>query len=245
MLAVRSQKDMDWQLTLKGKDRDKVITALENRLAPLQATIFIPILRNWSRACSCIGASTPGRFQLTIKRSEAYKARGVKQGFKEDTEQADGPNFNYYAHVAKFNSIRMAVFRVNRSTRRIAIKDVSTAFLQSDKYPKETVKYVCFKHPLTQQWEYLRQSGPLYGGESASRRWEDTIAPWYEEQGFARGENEPCAFLNELIDARVLLWTDDKFIDAEEDAIAWTDENLDSHFDYTGLEVLSPGIELD
>ena len=88
---------------------------------------------------------------LAIKRSEAYKARDVEQGFKEDIEQVDGPNFNYYAHVAKFNSMRMAIFRVNRDTRRIAIKDVSTAFLQSDKYPKGTVKYVCFKHPLTQQ----------------------------------------------------------------------------------------------
>ena len=64
-------------------------------------------------------------------------------------------------------------------------------------------------------------------------------------QGFTRGENEPCAFLNELIDALVLLWTDDNFIDTEEDAIAWTDEKLDSRFDCTGLEILSPGIELD
>ena len=117
----------------------------------------------------------------------------------------------------------MAIFRVNRGTRRIAIKDVSTAFLQSDKYAKGTVQYVCFKHPLTQQWRYFHQSGPLYGEKSASRRWEDTIAPWYEEQGFNRGENALCAFLNELIDALVLLWTDDNFIDAEEDAIAWTD----------------------
>jgi hypothetical protein len=232
-------------LALKGKDRDKVITALENELTSLQATILTRIHETDPEHATALELATPGRLLLTIKRSEAYKARGVKQGFKEDTEQADGPNFNYYAHVAKFNSIRMAIFRVNRGTRRIAIKDVSTAFLQSDKYPKGTIKYVCFKHPLTQQWEYFRQSGPPYGKKSASRRWEDTIAPWYEEQGFTRGENEPCAFLNELIDALVLLWTDDNFIDAEEDAFAWTDEKLDSRFDCTGLEVLSPGIELD
>ena len=190
--------------------------------------------------------ATPGRMLLSVKRSSGrYKARGVKQGFKEDTEQADGPNFNYYAHVAKFNSIRMAIFRLNRGTRQIAIKDVSTAFLQSDKYPEGTVKYVSFKHPLTLEWQYFRQSGPLYGEKSASRRWEDTIAPWYQGQGFVRGENEPCAFLHEIQDILILLWTDDNFIDAEEAEIKWTDEKLDSRFDCTNLEVLSPGIELD
>ena len=74
-----------------------------------------------------------------------YKARGVKQGFKKNTEQADGPDFNYYAHVAKFNSTRMSTFRVDRDTGRIAIKDVITAFLQADKYPDGTVKYMTLK----------------------------------------------------------------------------------------------------
>ena len=118
----------------------------------------------------------------------------------------------------------MAIFRMNRGTRRIAIKDVSTAFLQSDKYPEGTVKYVSFKHPVTLEWQYFRQSGPLYGEKSASRRWEDTIAPWYQGQGFVRGENEPCAFLHEIQDILILLWTDDDFIDAEDAEIKWTDE---------------------
>ena len=52
---------------------------------------------------------------------------------------------------------------MNRGNRRIAIKDVSTAFLQSDKYPDGTVKYVSFKDPLTLKWHYYKQSGPLYG----------------------------------------------------------------------------------
>ena len=37
---------------------------------------------------------TPGRLLLSIKRNGIFKARGVKQGFKEDTEQVDGPDFN-------------------------------------------------------------------------------------------------------------------------------------------------------
>ena len=50
--------------------------------------------------------------------------------------------------------------------------------------------------------------------DARQQRWEDTIAPWYEGQGFTRGENEPCAFLSELIDALVLLWTEDNSINA-------------------------------
>ena len=246
VLATHAQKDMDWQLALKGPDRDKAIAALEAEMTSLQSTILTEIKaadKEYKTACEL---ATPGRLLLSTKRNANYKSRGVKQGFKEDTEQADGPNFNYYAHVAKFNSIRMSIFRMNRGNRRIAIKDVSTAFLQSDKYPDGTVKYVSFKDPLTLKWHYYKQSGPLYGEKSASRRWEDTIAPWYESIDFKRGKNEPCAFLHALHDALVLLWTDDNFIDAEEDSILWTNNQLDTRFDCRGLEwLIHKGPDLD
>jgi len=45
------------------------------------------------------------------------------------------------------------------------MKDVSTAFLQSNKYPKGKVKYIAFKHPVTHKWIYFRQSGPIYGAD--------------------------------------------------------------------------------
>ena len=35
ILAVHSQKDMDWNLALKGPDADKAITALENEMTSL------------------------------------------------------------------------------------------------------------------------------------------------------------------------------------------------------------------
>ena len=129
MLAVHSQKDMDWNLALKGPDADKAMTALENELTSLTSRILTEIDENDSEYAQAVDLATPGRLLLSTKRSGAYKCKGVKQGFKEDTEQADGPNFNYYAHVAKFNNIRMSIFRMNRGTRRIALKDVSTAFL--------------------------------------------------------------------------------------------------------------------
>ena len=100
MLAVHSQKDMDWNLALKGPDADKAITALENELTSLTSTILTEIDENDSEYTQAVDLATPGRLLLSTKRSGSYKGRGVKQGFKEDTEQADGPNFNYYAHVA-------------------------------------------------------------------------------------------------------------------------------------------------
>ena len=41
----------------------------------------------------------------------------------------------------------------------------------------------------------------ISGGEaSAPIRWENTVAPWFEEQGFIRGDNEPCAFYHPWMD---------------------------------------------
>ena len=65
----------------------------------------------------------------------------------------------------------------------IAIIDVSTAFLQSNKFPEGKVKYVKFKNPITGETMYFKQFGPLYGEKSAPREWEDTIAPFIESLG--------------------------------------------------------------
>ena len=120
-------------------------TALENEMKSLQATILTEMSPDDPEYSKALELATPGRLLLAITCNGMYKARGVKQGFK------DGPDFNYHAHVAKFNSIRMFTFRVGRGTRRIAIKDVSTAFLQADKCPEGTVKYTTFKDPLTRK----------------------------------------------------------------------------------------------
>ena len=58
-----------------------------------------------------------GRFLLDIRRNSAYKARGVNHGFKEDKVAADGIGFNYYSHVVKLYTLRIAFFRPNRATR--------------------------------------------------------------------------------------------------------------------------------
>jgi hypothetical protein len=97
MLAIHSQKDVDWNLALNGPDADKAMTALEHELT---STILTGIDENDSEYAQAVDLATPGRHLLSTRRSDTYKGRGVEQCFKEDTEQADGPNFNYYAHVA-------------------------------------------------------------------------------------------------------------------------------------------------
>ena len=105
--------------------------------------------------------------------------------------------------------------------RALGIKNVSTAFLQSDSYPDGTIKYICFRDPITRVWNYYRQSGPIYGEVSAPKRWEDTIAPWFESMGFKRGENERSCFYHEGRDLLILLYVDDCLAEAGDD-FKWT-----------------------
>ena len=108
------------------------------------------------------------------------------------------------------------------------------------------MKYICFKHPITSQWAYFRQSGPIYGEASAVIRWENAISPWLIEQGFIRGDSEPCAFLNavhsDLVD---VLFVDDNLFDGEEEDINWIDSAMDERFDCKGLQWLEQGPPLD
>ena len=65
------------------------------------------------------------------------------------------------------------------SSTTVCQVDISTAFLQSNKYgPDEPAKYLVFKNPLTGEKEYYRQLGPIYGENSAPVRWLNTIVPW-------------------------------------------------------------------
>ena len=154
-------------------------------------TEILPLHPDWDIAVS---NATPGRLLLDIKRSGKYKVRGVKQGFREDLLSTDGPEFIYYSNVVKLHTVRTALCRRRTRSRITAIKDVSTAFLQSDGYPDGQVKYISFKHPVTGKWHYYAQYGPIYGEASAPARWEQTIAPWIMSLGFTRGDNEPSVF---------------------------------------------------
>ena len=195
-MALTAQKDMSWKRTLAGPQRNSAIEAFDKELSSLEGTILTRLEPGTEEYEKARKESTSGRFLLDVKRSGKMKARGIKQGFKEDKETADGFDFNYYSHVAKLTSARTTIFRPNRKGRRLALKDVSTAFLQSLKYPEGMVKYLSMKHPITGEILYFKQNGPIYGEASAPVRWENTIGPWLEEQGFERENNEKSVFYN-------------------------------------------------
>ena len=184
------------------------------------------------------------RMLLDVKRNGVTKARCVKQGFKEDKAAADGQDFNYYSHVAKLSSVRALVLRPNRGERTIGIKDVSTAFLQSHRF-QGFVKYVCIKNPLTGLWEYYEQSGPIYGECSAPVRWENTLIPWFEEQGFIRGTNEKSVLYHPERDLVLLVYVDDVLADGMRDNVEWIFNLMEKRFDCRDSEYLTESTPLD
>ena len=243
-LGQNAQKDMNWKNALASDNRDKVIAAYEKELNSLLSTILTemsPEDKDWEVA---IEQATPGRWILDVKRSGAWKVRGVKQGFREDKVMSDGPDFNYHANVVKFVTVRLILAR-RRAGCIIAIIDVSTAFLQSHPYPAGKVKYISFKNPLTGKWVYFRQSGPIYGEASAPVRWEDTIAPWLEDQGFTRGSNEPCLFHHQERDLVLLLYVDDILADGEPADVEWFFQTLAERFNCKDPEYLTMESGLD
>ena len=240
-----SQTDMNWNKALKSDDRDKVIEAYHAEMESLQNTILTPILEGDPKYANAVDMATSGRFLLDIKRSGVYKARGVKQGFKEDLEETDGPNFNYYSHVAEMKAVRAALLRPNRGTRRIATKDVRTAFLQSIPYPNGKTKLLKFKCPLTSKWLYFEQSGPIYGENAAPVYWtEETLAVFLQDPDtccLVRGDNHKCVYYNATRDLLIITYVDDIIMDGQEEDVVWFSNLLDARFDCKPLEWLVEG----
>ena len=65
------------------------------------------------------------------------------------------------------------------------------------------------------------------------------------EQGFIRGENEPCVFLHPDRDIVVCLYVDDCLIDGDEDDIKWFLEKINKRFKCKDEEWLSAESPLD
>ena len=238
-LADHAQKDMNWKKALASEHRQPALEALDKELNSLQKTILTEIFAQDPSYETAVLNATPGRLLLDIKRSGKYKVRGVKQGFRENTEVTDGPDFNYYSSVVRLFTVRIALCSRRSRDHIIAIKDVSTAFLQSEGYPEGQVKYVSFKHPLSSKWHYYSQSGPIYGEASAPVRWENTIAPWIEQQGFDRGENDRCIFYHPERDLLLLLYVDDCLAKGLPEDVEWIFTLLGDEFECKDTEYLN------
>ncbi len=166
-LAMLAQKDISWKKALASKDSNAVIESFHKERDSLLSTVLQFVDRDDPEYDELYKAAITGRYLLDVKRSGEYKTQGVKHGFKEDKSTADGTGFNYYSNVAKLYTIRISFFRVNRGTRRVGLLDEQTAFLQSDSFPDWLKKSLLMWNPVELEWELFRQTGPLYGENSA------------------------------------------------------------------------------
>jgi site-specific DNA-cytosine methylase len=244
-MALTARKDISWKEELAGPNRDLAAAAYEDEMNSLTSTILTEVhFNNAKDMHEFMAKAVPGRLILDEKRDGKMKARCVKQGFKEDKVAADGPDFNYYSHVAKLKTVRLSVLRPDRQNRRLAAIDIKTAFLQSTGY-NGYVKHLVITCPITGKKRYFTQSGPIYGECSAPVRWEDTLAPWLVSIGFIRAENEACVFYHPDRDLLLVTYVDDVLIDSDEEHIMWFNIELNQRFECKEIEWLSNEHSID
>ena len=245
-MAAISMKDMSWKRALKGADAALAIQAFQAEYDALAKRILTRLTPGSDKYKQALLEAVLGRVLLDRKRNGVYKARMVKQGFKEDKEALDGSDFTYYANVCEFTSVRTMVLRPNRGDRCLASVDISTAFLQSTPYgPHEPPRFLVVTNPITGEKMYFQQSGPIYGESSAPVRWENTIVPFLKSLGFERGENDRCAFYHPTWDLLILLYVDDILADGARDDIAHFFALLAKRFDCKEPEWLTPHTPID
>ena len=104
-MAAISMKDMSWKRALKGADAALAIQAFQAEYDALAKRILTRLTPGSDKYKQALLEAVPGRVLLDRKRNGVYKARMVKQGFKEDKEALDGSDFTYYANVCEFTSV--------------------------------------------------------------------------------------------------------------------------------------------
>jgi hypothetical protein len=181
-----------------------------------------------------------GRALLDRKRYGTTKMRLVKIGFLEPNPG----NEIFTGHVVSPTAVRIAVAS-HKPNRKVAMVDVTTAFLQSTKFKKGKVKFLKVKNPITGQMMFFIQYGPLYGERSAPMKWENTIAPFIESLGFIRDKNDPCVFHHPTTDMIVLLYVDDIYMDGLSKDVDTFYEQLSTRFECKPIQVLKENEPLD
>ena len=160
-----------------------------------------------------------------------------------------GEDFNFYAHVAKQTSVRMALSDL-RQHQQLAIVDVATAFLQSHRFPAdEPARYVKIKVPFVSLHSpperiYARQHVPVYGERGAPILWKQTIAPLLESQGFVRGMNDRCIFLR-ADGMKIILYVDDCMMVGTPEQVSDFHKQITTRFACREIEVLSETNSVD
>ena len=252
--TLTREKDIIWKEVSEEKTPllfERSSAALDKEIKSLcdKHGVLQQVTRDDADYAMVLVEAIKGRVLLDIKRDGTVKARMVKQGFREHFPD----NETFTGHVVSPISVRSAIanhigrLKMERTGKRykLAIIDVSTAFLQSHKFKEGEVKYVKFFNPITKETMYFKQFGPLYGEKSAPMNWEETIAPFIESLGFTRGENDRCIFFNKETGMIVLLYVDDLLLDGTEEDVDKFHDALRKRFECKELQVLQVNKPLD
>ena len=244
-----NDKDIPWAKALANPELcEKVKQALQCEYDSLTVThkVLRRLLPGDAEYEIAVRDACKARAILGIKRCGRTKVRIVLRGDLQDTDLVDPANFNYYARVVSLTSVRAALGAFNASEECMAFIDISTAFLQTDRYDESVVKYVKLKDPLgSGETFYFRQLGSLYGERSAPALWERTISTWIVEQGFVQGKNDPCCFYHPLRIFRLTLYVDDLKLISTKANILWLHNLLVKRFETRELVWIEPGVTED
>ena len=257
LFADGTQKDMSWSKALKSPVfRPKAEEALASEKHSLinEHKILIPLEKSNPEYQTAVKQAVKCRALLDIKRDGRVKARIVKQGFLESSE---GEGF-ISAQVISRESVN-TLLASHRPPNTLATMDVSTAFLQADKFPKGKTKYVYFVDPVTGVRMYFTQTGPLYGERSAPMRWLETISKFicdmhntaeaklcgYSFGTFMQGHNDICIFYNQELSLRAVLYVDDIMLSGKGKHVQLFYKILSSHFKVKELQMLSKSNPID
>ena len=244
--ASDAQKDISWKQSIGSDMRKEAIAAHDKEINSLCETILTPLKPGDPLYETAVKEATQSRMLLDRKRSGLLKARLVKRGFLENRAIADGEDFDYYASVVKLHAVRTLLFsQRNLSNRVTKIRDVSVAFLQSNKFKDGKVKFLWYRNPITGFKEYYSQDGPIYGEASAPALWNRTISPWLESQGFVQGANEPSVYYHPEREIVICLYVDDVLCDGPEEHVDWILDRLAERFNCKDTENLEPDTALD
>jgi hypothetical protein len=181
-----------------------------------------------------------GRPILDKKRDGRVKMRLVKIGFLE----IKSGNETFTGHVVSPMAVRIAIAS-HKPDRKVAIVDVTTAFLQAGKFKNGKVKFLKVRNPITGEMMLFVQYGPLYGERSAPMAWENTIAPFIESLGFIRDKNDLCVFYHPTTDMIVLLYVDDIYMDGMSEDVDTFYDQLSTRFECQAIQILKEKEPLD
>jgi hypothetical protein len=250
LLACLAMRDVPWKEHLRGPDREAIMAAYEKEVSALcgPGCVLRELKSGDAELATARARATQCRFILEFKRTGIWKVRMVVQGFRENKVALDGLGFNYSSNVAGLTAIRNALLSPVPEDNSVAVGsiDIATAFLQSDRFgPEEPTRYLKVRDPVSGSWRYFRQYGPVYGSSSAPKRWENTLHPWLESQGFVQGKNEKCVFYHPMRKVVVITYVDDLLVRGPDRQAKWFMDALCRRFKCKDPQWLAPGTPLD